>query len=203
MKFTGVAIASILSTLTLFSLSCSNQGSATSTTAASSTENPSSKTGDSVSGVGAQQSACSLLTATEVEAATGAKMGDPHPADLSAQGAPPHSQACSWYATAQNAQIDLTIAPPPPGVSAESAVKYKPEMDALRTAHWTEEEKSFGKTWCFMMTPPASQKDGVMMCNCSGEVKGLILSVTIMSPAKKLSIEETKMLLDKAIARFH
>ena len=36
-----------------------------------------------------------------------------------------------------------------------------------------------------------------------GEVKGLILSVTIMSPAKKLSIEETKMFLDKAIARFH
>ncbi|HEV8485727.1 MAG TPA: hypothetical protein VGV87_19445 [Blastocatellia bacterium] len=200
MKFTGVAIASILSTLTLFSLSCYNHGSATSTTAVS-TENPSSKTGDSVSGVGA--SACSLLTPTEVEVATGAKMGDPHQSDLSAQGAPPNSQACSWYATAQNAQLELTIGPPPPGVSAESAAKYKPGMDALRAAHWTEEDKSFGTTSCFMMTPPASQKEGVMMCSCSGEVKGLILSVTIMSPAKKLSIEETKMLLDKAIARFH
>ena len=201
MKFTGVAIASILSTLTVFSLSCYNHGSATSTTASSSTENPSSKTGDSVSGVGT--SACSLLTPTEVEVATGAKMGDPHQSDLSAQGAPPNSQACSWYATAQNAQLDLTIGPPPPGVSAESAAKYKPGMDALRAAHWTEEDKSFGTTSCFTMTPPASQKDGVMMCSCSGEVKGLILSVTIMSPAKKLSIEETKMLLDKAIARFH
>jgi hypothetical protein len=157
------------------------------------------------SDVGAQQSACSLLTSTDIEVATGAKPGVSHPSDYSVPAGSGKSETvhiCMWAVAPHKGQVSLSLGRlPAGGMSAETATKQNPGMDALRAAHWTEEAKSFGKAWCSVMTPPASQKNGLIMSTCSAEVKGMILSVTFTSPTKKLTIDQTKALLDKATGR--
>jgi hypothetical protein len=74
-------------------------------------------------------------------------------------------------------------------------------MDALRAQKWTEESKDFGNAWCAVMSPPASAKPPMYMSACAAAPKGLVLSVTYISPTKKLSIDQTKALTDKAAAR--
>ena len=154
--------------------------------------------------VTAQQPPCSLLTSSDIEVATGAKPGDPHPIDLSASGSPTKRQTvpiCMWTDAAQQGQLSLSLGPLPPGMSAETIAKKNAGMDALRDAHYTEEEKSFGNSWCSIMTPPASKKDGLIMSSCSGGAKGMVVSLAYTSPTKKISIDKMKALLDKAIGR--
>jgi hypothetical protein len=51
------------------------------------------------------------------------------------------------------------------------------------------------------MAPPASVKDGLAISSCTAGPKGTVLSVVFTSPTKKLTIDQTKGLLDKAAAR--
>ncbi len=145
----------------------------------------------------AQPPACSLLTPSDIEVATGVKPGASHQSESTT----PESMTmhiCRWQSG-----LTLSITRFPAG-SAEAAmklIKHNPGVDALRAAHWTEEEKDFGNAYCVIMTPPASQTNQVMMSSCSTWVKGMILSVVFLSPTKKLSIGQTKALLDKAIGR--
>jgi len=150
----------------------------------------------------AQSMACSLLTAGDIQAATGVKPeGEAHPAQLAAPGSKEPMQMCTWVDRAHQGQVVVSTAHLPPGGSATDFVKNNPGIDALRAQHWKEESKDFGRAWCTVMTPPAGTKDGVMMSFCAAGPKGWVLSVVYMSPSQKLSIEQIKALLDKAAAR--
>jgi hypothetical protein len=72
--------------------------------------------------------------------------------------------------------------------------------DAIKKANYTVVAKDFPQAWCSIMTPPPSDKDGVMLSACTGGVKGQALSITFMSPTKALTIDQAKALLDKASA---
>jgi hypothetical protein len=51
------------------------------------------------------------------------------------------------------------------------------------------------------MTPPDSAKEPLTMSSCTAGTKGWLLSVVFTSPTRKLTINQTKALLDKAAAR--
>jgi len=152
----------------------------------------------------AQSSACSLLTAADIQAATGTKPSEPHPMDMDVPGHKGEKVlACLWGVPAHQGQVAVSLGHLPPNMSAETAARQNPGIDALRAAHYKEESKAFSDGWCSIMTPPATQKRGVIMSSCAGGVKGKILSIAFTSPTKALTIAQTKSLLDKAVARGH
>ena len=145
-------------------------------------------------------SVCSLLTATDIEAATGIKPGNGVPGGYSA-GAGQAVRMCSWPIPAQRGQLSLSAAPLPPGMSAATMGKQNAGMDALRKAKYTEESRQVGDMYCSVMTPPASKKDGVIMSACTAGVKGTVLSFAYISPTKKIALDQAKALMDKAVSR--
>jgi hypothetical protein len=150
----------------------------------------------------AQSSACSLLTAADIQAATGTKPSAPHPMDMDVPGHKGDKVlACLWSVPADQGQVAVSLGHLPPNMSAETAARQNPGIDALRAAHYKEESKAFGDAWCSILTPPATQKQGLIMSSCGGGMKGKILSIAFTSPTKALTIAQSKSLLDKAVAR--
>ncbi|HEY7637002.1 MAG TPA: hypothetical protein VH763_15740 [Gemmatimonadales bacterium] len=150
----------------------------------------------------AQQSACSLLTAAEIQAATGTKPSEPHPMDTDVPGKKGERVlACLWSVPAHQGQVALSLGHLPPNMSAADAARQNPGIDALRKAHYKEESRAFSDAWCSILTPPAGEKQGTILSSCAGGVKGKILSVAFTSPTKALTIAQAKTLLDKAAAR--
>lgn len=150
-----------------------------------------------------QSSTCALLTPTDIESATGSKPGAAQPGQMEVPGAAGKTgtvYTCIWPA-GQTAQLVASTARVPPGMDVKAVVRNNAGMDALRAQHYSAEEKDFGNAWCSVMTPPAGKKDGMMLSSCATGVKGTLLSLSYMSQIKKLTIEQTKTLLDKAIAR--
>jgi len=154
--------------------------------------------------VAAQQSACSLLTAGDIEAVTGAKAREHHKTDMVIPEGPAKGQTlngCMW-AVGDQGMVAVSMMPAPKGPAREAGLAKLAEVyAALRAQHWTEEKKDFGNTTCSIMTPPPSTKDAPILSGCVAEARGMGLSVGFMSPTKKLSIDQTKALLDKAIGR--
>jgi hypothetical protein len=153
----------------------------------------------------AQQSACSLLTAADIQGAIGTKPSEPHPMDMDVPGGKKGEKvlACLWSVPADKGQVAVSLGHLPPGMSAETAAKKNPGIDALRSVKYKEESRDFGDAWCSIMTPPATEKQGVNLSSCAGGMKGRILSVAFTSPTRKLTIAQAKALLDKAVARGH
>jgi hypothetical protein len=150
--------------------------------------------------------ACALLTRGELDAATGAKSGAATPMDQevpSGQDQHVTMHACVWPVSSVQGQFAVSFGPVPPGQDAQSLGKNNVGMQALRAQNYAEESKDFGSTSCSTMTSPASVKEGVGLSVCTAVINGQVVSVTYMSPGKTLSIEQTKALLDKAVARVH
>jgi hypothetical protein len=150
----------------------------------------------------AQKSACSFLTAAEIQAAIGTRPSAPQPVDMDVPGKKGEKVlACLWSLPADQGQIAVSLGHLPPGMSAQTAARQNPGIDALRSAKYKEESREFSDGYCSIMTPPASQKQGSIMSSCAGGVKGQILSVAFTSPTKALTIPQAKSLLDKANSR--
>lgn len=146
--------------------------------------------------------ACSLLTASDIESAAGAKPdGDPHPGQYSVPGSDQVVQMCTWVVRAVKGQVVVSAARMPAAASASALAKNNAGMDALRAQHWNEESKDFGNAWCTIMTPPASVKEVLLMSSCTAGPKGTLLSVVFTSPTRRLTMDQAKALLDKATAR--
>jgi hypothetical protein len=150
-------------------------------------------------GASQDSSVCSLLTPTDIEAATGIKPGTAVPGGYSAGGKA--VRMCSWPIPAQRGQLSLSAAPLDPGMSVATIAKQNPGMNALRKAKYTEESRQVGDMYCSIMTPPPSQKNGVIMSTCTAGVKGTILSFAYISPTKKIALDQAKALMDKAVSR--
>lgn len=150
---------------------------------------------------GSPPGSCSLLTPADIEAAAGARPDEPQPGSMQLPGTSQTMQMCTWVARPQTWQIMISTAPLPTGTDVKALAKTNKGMDALRAQKWTEESKDFGNAWCNVMSPPAGIKQPMFMSACTSGSKGTILSVTYISPTKKLSIDQTKTLHDKAAAR--
>jgi len=144
---------------------------------------------------------CALLTAADIEAVTGGKTGAPVPGDnmIASSAANGQMRMCMWPVTAQTGQMTLSTGVLPSGTSATSLAKQSVGM--MRQAKYTIEEKDYGNAWCGAATPPASDKQAPILTTCAGGAKGKIFSLSYMSSTKKLALDQTKALLDKAISR--
>jgi len=151
------------------------------------------------------KSACSVLTSSDIESVTGAKMGMTQPIhfdDIPAGpnrnikvlgcllSVPPTGQiSVAWYVG--------------PITDEEIAQLIKMSKDNvgtsdLKKANYKEASKDFPHAGCSTMTPPPSAKDGMYLSYCAGGIKGHGLSITYMSPTKGLNNDQTKGLFDKA-----
>jgi hypothetical protein len=154
----------------------------------------------------APKGACTLLTQPEIDSITGGKSGAGSAMDQEVpakSGQPVTVYICMWPVPGIGGQVVISMAPMPPGQTAKSLSQDNAGMKALRDQHYTEEAKDFGQSSCSGMAPPASAKDGLSMTACTAAPNGKLISVTFMSPTKKLSLEQTNDLLNKAIARMH
>ena len=154
----------------------------------------------------AQQVPCQRLTVAEIETVVGAKppAGTPNEMDLpAAAGAKPQTmKMCTWPIAAQKAQVVLSVALAPPGISLQQYFTSNVGTNALKKAGYAEERKDFGATLsCAAYTPSAGVKDGTNMVTCAAIAKGNIHSLVYMSPTGKLTIDQLKGLLDRVLAR--
>lgn len=150
----------------------------------------------------AQQPACSLLTSGDIETLTGAKAREPHPTDMVISAGPGKGQrlnGCMW-ATSDQGMVAVSMMPALTGPAREAGLAtLNQTLDALKAQHWTEQRKDLSNGWCSIMTPPPTQRDAPIMSSCIAEARGMAVSVTFMSPTKKLSIDQVKALLDKVV----
>jgi len=154
--------------------------------------------------VAAQETACSLLTSGDIETITGSKAREPHKNDMVVPGGKEKDQTmlgCMWGVTDQG-MISVALMAAPKGAAREAGLAtITHAYDELKAKHWTEEKKDFAGGSCSAMTPPPADKDAPILSQCFAETRGKVVAVAFMSPTKKLSIDETKALLDEAIGR--
>jgi hypothetical protein len=154
--------------------------------------------------LGGQQSACALLTAGDIAAITGARAQTPHNTDQTFSQGPAKGQtmhSCMW-AVSDQGMVTVGLMRALTGPAREAGLATIAQVSAtLRAQHWTEEKRDFSGGSCAIMTPPPSQHDLPMTAGCRTEVKSMALSVGFMSPTRKLTLDQIKSLLDKAVGR--
>jgi hypothetical protein len=154
--------------------------------------------------VAAQQNACSLLTSGDIAAATGTSAREPHSSDMVLSTGPAKGQTvhnCMW-AVSDQGMVTVGMMRALTGPAREAGLATLAQAFAtLRAKHWTEEKRDLTNGACSIMTPPPSEHDVPIMAGCFAEVRGMALSVGFMSPTKKLTLDQIKALLDKAIGR--
>ena len=92
----------------------------------------------------------------------------------------------------------------PPGANLKEGLAKLDEVYAkLRAKKWTEERKQYPDGFCSIMTPPPTEKRAPMMAGCVTRSKGLVVSSGYMSPTNKLSMEQTRTLLDRTVSHMH
>lgn len=149
-----------------------------------------------------QNASCSALTASEIEAAIGSKPAHSQPTDMDV-GKGQRVLGCTWVIQSPMVQVMLSTGRAPAGATIQQLMAANAGMDALRAQQYTEEKKEFPNMICYSVAPPSTLKDGMYMSSCGTIVKGTVVSIVLMSPSKKLSMDQTKTLLDKAVARQH
>lgn len=147
-----------------------------------------------------QNASCSALTASEIEAAIGSKPARSEPTDVDV-GKGQRMLGCTWVIQSPMVQVMLSTGPAPAGATIKDLMALYPRMDTLRVLRYVEERKEFPNATCYVVDPPATLKDGTHMSSCSTIVKEIFVSIILRSPRTKLSIDQTKTLLDKAAAR--
>lgn len=158
-----------------------------------------------------QSSACSLLTSSDIEGVTGGKVSANQPIHFDDVPAGPNRMmkvlGCMWGVTTPPGQITVSwFLGPVTDEDIANLIKMSKSnvgTDDLRKANYKEVAKDFPHAWCSTFTPPSSAKDGLPMSTCAGGAKSQALFITFMSPAKALTIDQAKALLDKAAAHVH
>jgi hypothetical protein len=155
----------------------------------------------------AQQAACTLLTPGDIEPIIGGKLMEPHQTDMVIPEGPQKGQTvngCMWSVPSASGMVSVSLMPAPQGASREAGMAKLEQVYAdLRAQHWTEEKKSFPDGSCSIMTPPPGKQDVPIMSGCIAELKGLVVSSAFLSPKQKLSMAETRAIMDKVISHMH
>ena len=153
----------------------------------------------------AQRPPCERLTVAEIEAVAGEKPATASPSEMELPATAGKAQTmkmCFWPITLQKAQVVLSVATAPPGITIQQYFSSNTGTNDLKKAGYAEEKKAFGADEsCAAYAPPAGLKDGMNMTTCAALAKGNIHSLVYMSPARTLSIDQVKGLLDRVLAR--
>ena len=159
------------------------------------------------SSLSAQQQACTLLTAADIETTTGTKeMGEPHPTDMVIPEGPQKGQkmnGCMW-GVAGSGMVAVSLMQMPPGVSREAAMaKLEEVYGKLRAKKWTQEDKNYPDGRCTTFTPPPTEKSAPILSGCIIEKHGMVVSSSLMHPTVKLPMDKARALSDKVVSHMH
>jgi hypothetical protein len=148
-------------------------------------------------------SACPLLIAAEIGAATGETAGQPHESAIVISEGPAKGQTmgmCDWPTGSQSG-VSLAVTRGLPGAQREAGLaQFEKTFQTLKSQGWSQERKDFNNGACVIFTPPASAKGMPISTGCFAEAKGMGISVGHNGPSK-VSMDKMKTLLDKAIGR--
>ena len=152
-----------------------------------------------------QPTACSLLTSSEIEAATGGQVSGAEPMQLDDIETEPNSVmkvlGCMWGLSNQMGNLTVTWFRGP--LTEEEIAqlirvsKNTTDIEDMKKANSMEISKEFPNAWCSTFTPSTSEKRN-LLSTCAGGVNGQGLSITFSGQATSLTIEQVKALLDKA-----
>jgi hypothetical protein len=160
--------------------------------------------GRDVAAKGGAVSACSLLSADDIAAATGVKVGEGHESDTPITAGPQKGEtlrSCTWKLGAQG-MVSVHVVPAATGGARDTGLgKIRQTMDQLKSQGWSEDKQTFGSVTCSTMTPPPAQKSMPVAAGCMGEAKGMGVGVGSMAPGSAVALAKMKALFDKATSR--
>ncbi len=153
-----------------------------------------------------ESAACSLLTSSEVEAATGGQVTATEPMQLDDIATDPDRimkvLGCMWGVSGPMGQLTITWFQGPLTDDEIAQLitvnKNNTDIDDMRKAHYREASKDFPAAWCSTLIPSASDKRDLLLSTCAGGVNRQGLSITFSSPTTSLTIDQAKALFDKA-----
>src|SRR2546423_1501269 len=104
---------------------------------------------------------CPLLTAAEIAAATGMKVGEPHETNMAVPSGPSKGQkmsGCMWRLGAQGmVNVSVMAAVGSKEDREKGLAGLRQTYDALRSQGWTVTETKIGAALCNTATPPKAQ----------------------------------------------
>ena len=152
-----------------------------------------------------QPTACSLLTSSEIEAATGGRVSGAEPMQLDDIETEPNSAmkvlGCMWGLSNQMGNLTVTWFRGP--LTEEEIAqlikvsKNTTDIEGMKKASSLEISKKFPNAWCSTFTSSTSEKQN-LLSTCTGGVNRQGLSITFSSQTTSLPIEQVKAMLDKA-----
>src|SRR5436190_6407088 len=147
---------------------------------------------------------CPLLTAAEIGAATGMKVGQPHETHMPLPKGQGQMGGCMWK-LGDKGMVNLSVMRA--STSKEDREKglagLRQTYEALKAQGWTVTETKFGADIiCNIATPPATESNETpAMTGCLTATKDFGLSVTVMGPHFKTPPEKVKALADDVVKR--
>ena len=146
---------------------------------------------------------CPLLTASEISAATGMKVGESHEVDMQLPKGQGEMTGCMWK-LGEHGMVNISVLPASPSKEERERglAKLRQVYSGLRAKGWTVTESKFGDTLCNRATPPAAESgQSPAMTGCFAMSKGFVYSVGIMGPHLTTPAEKAKALTDRIAKR--
>lgn len=146
---------------------------------------------------------CPLLTAAEINAATGMKAGDPQETDMQLPKGQGQMTGCMWPVGRQGmANVSVMRAAGSQQEREKGLAALRQVYAALKAKGWTVAEKRIGDTLCSTATPPAAESDHApAMAGCFAVGKGFVYSVSVVGPHFNTPAEKVKALADDVAKR--
>ncbi len=150
---------------------------------------------------------CPLLTAAEINSATGMKVGEPHETDVdvpsSAGQAKVPMTGCMWRVGEHGmANVAVLAAVGTKEQREAGMAKLRQSYDVLRSKGWSVTETRIADTLCSTATPPAAESEhSPAMTGCFGVARGFVYSVGVMGPHFKTPSDKVKALGDDVVKR--
>lgn len=146
---------------------------------------------------------CPLLTAAEINSATGMKVGESHETDMNLPKGQGQMTGCMWT-VGKGGMVNVAVMRA--AASKEEREKglagLRQVYEGLRAKGWTVTEGKIGEMLCDTATPPAAESDhSPAMTGCIAGAKGFALSVGVMGPHFKVAPEKVKALADNVVKR--
>jgi hypothetical protein len=146
---------------------------------------------------------CPLLTAAEINTATGMKVGEPHETDMQLPNGKGQMTGCMWQVGEQGmANLSVMRAAGSKEERDKGLAGLRQVYDGLRSKGWTVTESKIGDMLCNTATPPQAESAHTpAMAGCFAVSKGFVYSVGVVGPHFKTSPEKVKALADNVLKR--
>ncbi len=146
---------------------------------------------------------CSLLTAAELEAALGAKVGRTDERDIAFAEGPYKGETmstCTWLVGSTYVTLSVIRQVLTGEQRAAGLAKLQQAVEAAKKKGWTIEPANIAGAACSIARPPASESSAVPLVGCLMESKGFAISTYVFG-STRVTPQQVKALADKAAAR--